>query len=42
MMFSSGENTFFTPIFVAVSGMSIITPCAPRGDTAAGRQRDSW
>ncbi len=31
MMFSSGENTFFTPIFVAVSGMSIITPCAPLG-----------
>ncbi len=42
MMFSSGENTFFTPILVAVRGMSIMTPWAPRGDTAAGRQRDSW
>ena len=42
MMFSSGEKTFFTPIFVTVSGISIITPCAPLGDTAAGRQRDSW
>ncbi len=40
-MFSSAENTLLTPIFLAVTGMSIITPCAPLGETAAGRQRDS-
>jgi hypothetical protein len=42
MMFSSAENTLTTPIFRAVIGINIMIPCAPRGDTAAGRQRDSW
>jgi hypothetical protein len=41
-MFSSAAKTFFTPILVAVTGISIIRPWAPRGETAVGRQRDSW
>jgi hypothetical protein len=41
-MFSSAANTFFTPIFVAVTGISIMMPCAPRGDTAFDRHFDSW